>query len=80
MKKSTFRIIKSIGMFLFLILFGVFIYAIIRTDNIERNELAVSPESEPHDLDVLLSTLADNRPIGFEYQRISGAESQERQG
>jgi hypothetical protein len=74
MKKSTYRIVKSIGMFLFLILFGVFIYAITRTDNIERNELAVSPESEPQDLDVLLNIQADNRPIGFEYQRISGTQ------
>ena len=71
MKKSTFRIIKSIGMFLFLILFGVFIYAITRTDNIEGNELAVSSESDPQDLDVLLNTPADDRPIGFEYQRIT---------
>jgi hypothetical protein len=71
MKKSTFRIIKSIGMFLFLLLFGVFIYAIAKTDTIERNELAVSPESEPQDLDVLLKRPADDRPIGFEYQRIT---------
>lgn len=58
-------------MFLFLILFGIFIYAITRTENIERNELTVSPESDPQDLDVLLNTPADNRPIGFEYQRIT---------
>ncbi|PZR18284.1 MAG: hypothetical protein DI539_16295 [Flavobacterium psychrophilum] len=71
MKKSTFRIMKSIGMFLFLILFGVFIYAITRTDKIECNELAVSPESDPQDLDVLLDTQVAIRPIGFEYQRIT---------
>ena len=66
-------------MFLFLILFGVFIYAITRTDSIERNELAISPESEPQDLDVLLNTPSESKPIGFEYQRISGTETQESQ-
>lgn len=71
MKKSTFRIIKSIGMFLFLLLFGIFIYAIARTENIERNELAVSPESEPQDLDALLTPPVENKPIGFEYQRVT---------
>jgi hypothetical protein len=79
MKKSTFRIVKSIGMFLFLLLFGIFIYAITRTENIERNELAVSPESEPQDLDLLLNTPSETKPIGFEYQRISGTETQESQ-
>jgi Ca2+/Na+ antiporter len=49
MRKSTFRIVKSIGMFLFLILFGVFVYAMTRTENTERTDLAYSPEAEPQD-------------------------------
>ncbi len=71
MKKSTYRIIKSIGMFLFLLLFGVFIYAITRTESMEHSELTVSPGSDPHDLDVLLNTPTENKPIGFEYQKIT---------
>lgn len=69
MKKSTYRIVKSIGMVLFLLLFGIFIYAITRTETIERNELAVSPGSDPQDLDALLNTPTENKPIGFEYQK-----------
>jgi hypothetical protein len=71
MRKSTFRIVKSIGMFLFLILFGVFIYAIVRTETSERNELASSPEIVPQDFDTLLDASSENKPIGFEYQNIS---------
>lgn len=70
MKKSTYRIIKSIGMFLFLLLFGIFIYAITRTEKIERDEFTVAPESDPKDLEILLAR-TDNRPIGFRYQGIA---------
>lgn len=71
MKELTFRIIKSIGMFLFLILFGVFVYAITRTQNTERTDLAYSPESGSQDLDTLLSPSSENKPIGFEYQKMT---------
>ncbi|CAN5141280.1 hypothetical protein BH09BAC3_BH09BAC3_24650 [soil metagenome] len=74
MEKSTFRIIKSIGMFLFLLLFGVFIYAITRTENSEWNELTLIPESDPQDLDGLHNPPSENKPIGFDYKRISETE------
>jgi hypothetical protein len=71
MNKSTFRIIKSIGLFLFLLLFGVFIYAITKPENSEHNEFAFLPESGPQDLDVLLNASSENKPIGFDYRNIS---------
>lgn len=72
MKKSTFRIIKLIGMFLFLLLFGVFIYALTKTEASEHSELAFSPGCSPQDFDGLLNASSENRPIGFEYQNIPG--------
>lgn len=76
MKKSTYRIIKSIGMFLFLLLFGIFIYAIIRTEKIERDELATLSESDTQDVDILLVAPKENKPIGFEYQKITEQSSE----
>lgn len=66
-------------MFLFLILFGVFVYAMTRTENTERTDLAYSPEAEPQDSDALLDVSLDRRPVGFEYKKISGADSLERE-
>lgn len=71
MKKSTYKAIKSIWMFLFLLMFGIFIYAIIRTEKIEGDELATSSESDTQDVDILLGTPTENKPIGFEYQKIT---------
>lgn len=73
MKKSTFRIVKSIGMFLFLLLFGVLIYALTKTATNEHSELTSSPTSGPQDFAELLNASSENKPIGFEYQNISNA-------
>jgi hypothetical protein len=72
MTKSTFRIVKSIGMFLFLLLFGVFIYAMTKAEANEHNELVFSPGSSQQDFDGILSASSENKPIGFEYQNIPG--------
>jgi len=76
MKKSTFRIVKSLGMFLFLLLFGVFIYALTRTVSNEHNESASSPLTGPQDFDALHNAPSENWPIGFEYQKISESTSE----
>ncbi len=75
MKKSTFRIVRSIGMFLFLLLFGIFIYVLSKAENQEHNDIAFSPRSEPQDFDELLNSHLENRQIGFEYQNIPKVDS-----
>ncbi len=76
MKKSTFRIIQSIGMFLFLLLFGFFIYALTRTPSNQHSELASSRLAGPQDFNALLKASSENKPIGFEYQKISESASE----
>lgn len=70
MKKSTFRIIKSIGIFLFLIVFGVFIFLLIKSESVREGEIVSSTDSYAQDSDTGVETSSDNKPIGFEYQRV----------
>jgi hypothetical protein len=77
MKKSTYRILKSLGIFLFLILFGVFIYILTRNQNPERKEMAISVDPGPfNELDNQL----EHRPIGFNYHKMIEDASPDGQG
>jgi hypothetical protein len=66
MKKSTYRMLKSIAIFLFLILFGVFIYILTRNQNLGGKEMAISVDpGSSDDLDKKM----EHTPIGFIYQK-----------
>jgi hypothetical protein len=65
MKKSTSRIVKSLGIFLFLMLFGVFIFVLTRNQSAERKEIAQS--GDPSSVDELDNPM-EYEPIGFTYQ------------
>lgn len=69
MKKSTYRIFKSIGIFLFLLLFGVFIFALSKPQNVEQKELAISPDPDSQEFDVVAANNFQKKPIGFDYQK-----------
>ena len=71
MKKSTFRIIKSIGIGLFLLFFGVFIYFLINVQGAEQNQMVSSPESGSQKAETLIGTSSQSRAIGFDYQKTS---------
>ncbi len=77
MKKSTYRILKSLGIFLFLILFGVFIYILTRNQNPERKEMASSVDPGSSDE---LDKQMEHRPIGFNYQKTIEVVSPDGQG
>jgi hypothetical protein len=77
MKKSTYRILKSLGIFLFLILFGVFIYILTRNQNSERKEIVTSVDpGSSNELD----KPTEHRPIGFNYQKTIEAGSPDGHG
>ncbi len=70
MKKSTFRIIKSIGIFLFFVFFGVFIFLLTKPQAAREGEIVSSTDSYDQDSYMSVETSSDNKPIGFEYQRV----------
>ena len=79
MKKSTYRIFKLIGIFLFLLLFGVFIYVLSKPQNVEQKELAICPDPDLRDFDVAATANSEKRPIGFDYQKRIEEESPDNQ-
>lgn len=73
MKKSTYRIIKSIGIGLFLLFFGVFIYFLISPLGAEQNQMGSSSGSQ--DPEVLTGNTSPTRSVGFDYQKTSTSEN-----
>lgn len=67
MKKSTYRIVKSIGIVLFLILFGVFVFLLTKPQTTEANQIALSPEVDSEDLETFPGIASENKRIGFDY-------------
>ncbi len=65
MKQSTYRFIKSIGIFLFLLLFGAFIFLVHKVRNAELLEATITPDSQNQDF--LIPSSSQNRPMGFRY-------------
>lgn len=77
MKKSTYRIVKSIGMVLFLILFGVFVFLLIKPQKNETDQVAFSPEVDSEDLEIFPGTGSENKQIGFDYLQNTEGESRD---
>ena len=69
MKESTYRVFKAIGIFLFLLLFGVFIFVLSKPQNVDQKELAISADTDSQDCDVVAVDNSQKRPIGFNYQK-----------
>lgn len=73
MKKSRYRIIKSIGIGLFLLFFGVFIYFLISPQGAEQTQMVSSPGSQ--EPEVLTGNASPTIPVGFDYQKTSNSEN-----
>jgi len=69
MKKSTYRVVKSIGLFLFLLLFGVVIYLLTKSQFVDQKAVAFSSEPSPQDFEVKPDEGSQQRRLGFDYQR-----------
>ena len=69
MKKSTFRIVKSIGIVLFLVLFGALIYFLTKPQADAQKVIALSPETNPEDFEIIAGTTSQRTRIGFDYQK-----------
>jgi len=77
MKKSTYRIVKSIGIVLFFILFGVFVFLLIKPQKSETNLVAFSPDVDSEDLEIITGTASEDKRIGFDYLKNTEEENQD---
>lgn len=77
MNKSTYRVVKSIGLVLFLVLFGVFIYVVAKSQKIEQREVKLTPRPNSMNPETKIEENSRRQKIGFDYQQKSNEDDNE---
>lgn len=77
MNKSTYRVVKSIGLILFLVLFGVFIYVMAKSQKAEQRMVKLIPRPSSGDPEIKIEENSQRQKIGFDYQQKSNEDDNE---
>lgn len=68
MNKSTYRIVKSVGLVVFLVLFGVLIYILTKSQKAEQRIVKLIPYPNSVDPEMKIEENSYRSKIGFDYQ------------
>lgn len=68
MNKSTYRIVKALGLVLFLVLLGVFVYILTKSQKVEERIVKLIPQPNSADPEIKIEENSHRSKIGFDYQ------------